>query len=103
MMMVMMIAMWQEGGGEARGLTMIKLFSVKQKQKEAAESANGRPIKKQSAGELRVQKGPVYFHCPFAFISAGLKRKGFSRGERMYSVFGIRLEFPSILGLYLHH
>ena len=37
---------------------MIKLFSVKQKQKEAAESANGRiPIKKQSAGELRVQKG----------------------------------------------
>ena len=37
---------------------MIKLFSVKQKQKEAADSANGRvPIKKQSAGELRVQKG----------------------------------------------
>jgi hypothetical protein len=37
---------------------MIKLFSVKQKQKEAAESANGRaPVKKQSAGELRVQKG----------------------------------------------
>lgn len=36
---------------------MIKLFSVKQKQKEAAESANGRaPVKKQSAGELRVQK-----------------------------------------------
>ncbi len=39
-------------------LTMIKLFSVKQKQREAAESANGRaPIKKQSAGELRLQKG----------------------------------------------
>ncbi|CAK9224793.1 hypothetical protein BDL97_04G101000 [Sphagnum fallax] len=36
---------------------MIKLFSVKQKHKEAAESANGRvPIKKQSAGELRLQK-----------------------------------------------
>eukprot|EP00246_Nothoceros_aenigmaticus_P011211 TRINITY_DN2978_c0_g1_i1.p1 TRINITY_DN2978_c0_g1~~TRINITY_DN2978_c0_g1_i1.p1 ORF type:complete len:185 (+),score=38.69 TRINITY_DN2978_c0_g1_i1:218-772(+) len=36
---------------------MIKLFSVKQKQREAAESANGRtPVKKQSAGELRVQK-----------------------------------------------
>jgi len=35
---------------------MIKL-SVKQKQKEAAESANGHvPIKKQSAGELRLQK-----------------------------------------------
>lgn len=33
---------------------MIKLFSVKQKQKE--NSANGRPINKQSAGELRVQK-----------------------------------------------
>lgn len=38
---------------------MIKLFSVKQKQKEDAQNNNGRPIKKQSAGELRVQKGPV--------------------------------------------
>lgn len=37
---------------------MIKLFSVKQKQKEAADGAGGRvPVKKQSAGELRVQKG----------------------------------------------
>jgi ubiquitin-conjugating enzyme E2 M len=45
----------QEAGGI--GLTMIKLFSVKQKHKEAAESANGRvSIKKQSAGELRLQK-----------------------------------------------
>lgn len=36
---------------------MIKLFSVKKKQQEAAESANGRAsAKKQSAGELRVQK-----------------------------------------------
>eukprot|EP00270_Netrium_digitus_P020054 TRINITY_DN811_c0_g1_i1.p1 TRINITY_DN811_c0_g1~~TRINITY_DN811_c0_g1_i1.p1 ORF type:complete len:184 (-),score=19.13 TRINITY_DN811_c0_g1_i1:182-733(-) len=36
---------------------MIKLFSVKQKQKEAAESNSGRGVgKKQSAGELRVQK-----------------------------------------------
>jgi ubiquitin-conjugating enzyme E2 M len=44
-------------GSGGTGLTMIKLFSVKQKQKEAAESANGRaPVKKQSAGELRVQK-----------------------------------------------
>ncbi|KAH9565926.1 hypothetical protein CY35_04G104200 [Sphagnum magellanicum] len=44
-------------GAGGIGLTMIKLFSVKQKQKEAAESANGRvPIKKQSAGELRLQK-----------------------------------------------
>ncbi|XP_024370418.1 NEDD8-conjugating enzyme Ubc12 [Physcomitrium patens] len=33
---------------------MIKLFSVKQKQKE--DNAKGRPVKKQSAGELRVQK-----------------------------------------------
>lgn len=38
------------------GITMIKLFSVKQKQKE--DNAKGRPVKKQSAGELRVQKGP---------------------------------------------
>eukprot|EP00249_Psilotum_nudum_P005030 c18521_g1_i1 orf=733-1284(-) len=36
---------------------MIKLFSVKQKQKESAQNANGRaPLKKQSPGELRVQK-----------------------------------------------
>ena len=46
---------------------MIKLFSVKQKQKEAAESANGRiPIKKQSAGELRVQKGTTFTHLLLA-------------------------------------
>ncbi len=52
-------------------LTMIKLFSVKQKQREAAESANGRaPIKKQSAGELRLQKGLSFsysFSC-FQFL-----------------------------------
>ncbi|TJX37716.1 ubiquitin-conjugating enzyme E2, partial [Soehngenia saccharolytica] len=36
---------------------MIKLFKVKEKQREAAESANGRaPVKKQSAGELRLHK-----------------------------------------------
>lgn len=36
---------------------MIKLFSVKQKQKDAAESASGQGfVKKQSPGELRVQK-----------------------------------------------
>ncbi|GER37603.1 ubiquitin-conjugating enzyme family protein [Striga asiatica] len=36
---------------------MIKLFKVKQKQRELAESANGKPLgKKQSAGELRLQK-----------------------------------------------
>eukprot|EP00850_Spirogloea_muscicola_P020675 SM000223S07303 [mRNA] locus=s223:3629:5117:- [translate_table: standard] len=35
---------------------MIKLFSVKEKQKEAAKSANGQRPARQSAGELRVQK-----------------------------------------------
>lgn len=41
--------------------TMIKLFKVKEKQRELAESANGKPpVKKQSAGELRLQKG--FFH-----------------------------------------
>jgi hypothetical protein len=51
-------------------LTMIKLFSVKQKQREAAESANGRaPIKKQSAGELRLQKGlSLYSFSCFQFL-----------------------------------
>lgn len=37
---------------------MIKLFKVKEKQKELAESANGKSsIKKQSAGELRLHRG----------------------------------------------
>lgn len=37
---------------------MIRLFKVKEKQRELAESANGKPpVKKQSAGELRLQKG----------------------------------------------
>lgn len=37
---------------------MIKLFKVKEKQRELAENANGKsPIKKQSAGELRLHKG----------------------------------------------
>ena len=49
---------------------MIKLFSVKQKQKEAAESANGRiPIKKQSAGELRVQKGTTLTHLLLGYTT----------------------------------
>jgi ubiquitin-conjugating enzyme E2 M len=59
----LIVALLLCGEAEKRGaagrtrLTMIKLFSVKQKQREAAESANGRaPIKKQSAGELRLQK-----------------------------------------------
>ena len=37
---------------------MIKLFKVKEKQRELAENAiNGIPTKKQSAGELRLHKG----------------------------------------------
>lgn len=37
---------------------MIKLFKVKEKQRELAENANGKtPVKKQSAGELRLHKG----------------------------------------------
>lgn len=39
---------------------MIKLFKVKEKQREIAENANAKgkqPIKKQSPGELRLQKG----------------------------------------------
>lgn len=40
---------------------MIKLFKVKEKQRELAENANGNiPVKKQSAGELRLHKG---FEC----------------------------------------
>ena len=39
---------------------MIKLFKVKEKQKEIAENAKGKPpVKKQSAGELRLHKGIV--------------------------------------------
>jgi hypothetical protein len=56
---------------------MIKLFSVKQKQREAAENANGRPpVKKQSAGELRLQKGllsALHISCYcFQFLALGL-------------------------------
>ena len=37
---------------------MIKLFKVKERQRELAENANGKlPIKKQNAGELRLHKG----------------------------------------------
>ncbi|KAG8389967.1 hypothetical protein BUALT_Bualt01G0034500 [Buddleja alternifolia] len=40
------------------GGAMIKLFKVKEKQRELAENANGMPpVKKQSAGELRLHKG----------------------------------------------
>ena len=37
---------------------MIRLFKVKEKQRELAENANGGvPFKKQTAGELRLHKG----------------------------------------------
>lgn len=37
---------------------MINLFKVKAKQRETAENANGKPpVKKQTAGELRLHKG----------------------------------------------
>lgn len=47
---------------------MINLFKAKQKQKEAAES--GQSFKKQSLGELRVQKGGanVFCHLKYRFL-----------------------------------
>lgn len=42
--------------------TMIRLFKVKEKQKEEAKNANGNgSFKKQSAGELRVHKGKTFY------------------------------------------
>ncbi|XP_048336371.1 NEDD8-conjugating enzyme Ubc12 isoform X2 [Ziziphus jujuba] len=44
---------------------MIKLFKVKEKQKELAENANGKtPAKKQSAGELRLHKDISELNLP---------------------------------------
>eukprot|EP00252_Welwitschia_mirabilis_P017175 TRINITY_DN3809_c0_g1_i1.p1 TRINITY_DN3809_c0_g1~~TRINITY_DN3809_c0_g1_i1.p1 ORF type:complete len:184 (-),score=30.11 TRINITY_DN3809_c0_g1_i1:149-700(-) len=44
---------------------MIKFKKVKEKQREAAESANGKtPIKKQSAGELRLHKDISELNLP---------------------------------------
>jgi len=44
---------------------MIKLSKVKEKQREAAASANGRaPVKKQSAGELRLHKDISELNLP---------------------------------------
>jgi ubiquitin-conjugating enzyme E2 M len=51
---------------------MIRLFKVKEKQRELAENANGGvPIKKQSAGELRLHKGLplVVSNCTVLFCS----------------------------------
>jgi ubiquitin-conjugating enzyme E2 M len=50
---------------------MIRLFKVKEKQRELAENANGGvPIKKQSAGELRLHKGLplVVSNCTVYFV-----------------------------------
>ncbi|XP_055811346.1 NEDD8-conjugating enzyme Ubc12-like [Solanum dulcamara] len=44
---------------------MIKLFKVKEKQRELAENANGKPqVKKQSAGELRLHKDISELNLP---------------------------------------
>ncbi|KAK4584366.1 hypothetical protein RGQ29_022195 [Quercus rubra] len=48
---------------------MIRLFKVKEKQRELAESANGgAPIKKQSAGELRLHKDISELNLPKSCI-----------------------------------
>jgi hypothetical protein len=47
---------------------MIRLFKVKEKQRELAGNANGgAPTKKQSAGELRLHKGSslLFIDAPF--------------------------------------
>lgn len=45
--------------------TMIRLFKVKEKQREAAENANGKgPVKKQTAGELRLNKDISELNLP---------------------------------------
>lgn len=48
---------------------MIKLFKVKEKQRELAENASGGvPVKKQSAGELRLHKG-LYLNLSIVFAN----------------------------------
>jgi hypothetical protein len=48
---------------------MIKLFKVKEKQRELAENAsNGIPVKKQSAGELRLHKGFLLIRLFIFFV-----------------------------------
>lgn len=54
---------------------MIKLFKVKEKQRELAENASGgAPVKKQSAGELRLHKGLLLLieliFCVFFILSS---------------------------------
>ncbi|KAA0036519.1 NEDD8-conjugating enzyme Ubc12-like [Cucumis melo var. makuwa] len=51
--------------GEHSVGTMIKLFKVKEKQREIAANANGvPPVKKQTAGELRLQKDISELNLP---------------------------------------
>ncbi|KAK2994787.1 hypothetical protein RJ640_021019 [Escallonia rubra] len=46
-------------------LSMIKLFKVKEKQRELAENSNGKPpVKKQSAGELRLHRDISELNLP---------------------------------------
>ncbi|EEF52533.1 ubiquitin-conjugating enzyme m, putative [Ricinus communis] len=46
---------------------MIRLFKIKEKQNEIAENANGKPLgKKQSAGELRLNKDIIELNLPKA-------------------------------------
>lgn len=61
-----LISMFSEG-------KMIKLFKVKEKQREIAENANGKtPVKKQSAGELRLHKGLVTHPLVALYLSLGI-------------------------------
>jgi len=60
---------------------MIKLFKVKEKQREQAENAsNGVPVKKQSAGELRLHKGYLLIEL-FTFLLCSTARILESRGK----------------------
>uniref|UniRef100_A0A5B6Z055 Putative RUB1 conjugating enzyme 1 isoform 2 n=1 Tax=Davidia involucrata TaxID=16924 RepID=A0A5B6Z055_DAVIN len=61
---------------------MIRLFKVKEKQKELAENANGRgPIKKQTAGELRLHKDISELNLPKSCIIS------FPNGKEAHSCF----------------
>ena len=59
---------------------MIRLFKVKEKQRELAENASGGvPIKKQSAGELRLHKGfllVIIYVFPFVSVLSWISWSG---------------------------
>ena len=49
---------------------MIRLFKVKEKQRELAENAHGgAPIKKQTAGELRLHKGLLVLFRNLSYVN----------------------------------